>query len=271
MAEKLPQQTLVSELTSRNTSVLEVKYNRKFSKLSIIIPAYNEEKTIRLTIDTVKRIVTSFDLKYEIIVINDGSYDLTKEEAERSGVQVISLRDNAGKANALRIGFKVSSGMNLLTIDADGSHQKEDIKALIETYYNNRVDHMVIGSRFLNKHLRRFTSPMNIVGNKIFKHVLFLISGVYITDPMSGLRIFDRRILRSIDLISKGYEIESEISAKLIGLGYKVSEISINCKPRIYGKSNLNSILDGIKILKTIILSYFWGRRVSHNSMLKRN
>lgn len=257
-----------SKILYKHNAAFEEVPKQKSPDLSIIIPAYNEERTIGSVIKTIRNSVSSHKLLYEIIIINDGSTDRTKEEVEKTRETVIHLEKNLGKANALRIGFKASSGMNLLTMDADGSHQQEDINALIETYFN-KGDHMIIGSRFMGKQKSRFTSSMNIVGNKIFKYVLFLLSGKYITDSQSGLRIFDRRVLRSIDLISKGYKIESELTAKMIGLGYKVSEIPINCRPRVYGKSNLNSILDGIKILKTIIHSYFLGR-ISFNSAFKK-
>ncbi len=228
--------------------------------LSIIIPAYNEEKTISSIVQAIQDIVLPIGISYEIIIINDGSTDKTKELAKKSGEKVISLKKNVGKGNALRLGFIVSNGKNLLTVDADGSHQTNDIKKLIAVFFNSK-GHMLIGSRFLNKVKYRFTSPTNIVGNKILKYLLFFISGEYITDTQSGLRIFNRTILNSINTTSKGYEIESEITAETLGMGFKVKEIPIECKPRFFGSSHLNTLIDGARIAKTIVLSYFLGRK----------
>lgn len=190
------------------------------------------------------------------MIINDGSTDSTRLEIENSGVKFIDLKQNMGKGNALRIGFEASKGKYLLTVDADGSHQDEDIKNVIVSFFNSNV-HMLIGSRFMTKPKERFTSPTNIVGNKLFTILLFLISRKVVTDSQSGLRIFVKRILQNVSIQSNGYEIESELTAKTLGMGYCVDEIHIDCKPRKYGFSNLNSIKDGFKIFITLIRSYY--------------
>ena len=214
--------------------------------LSVIIPAYNEEKTIESAIKVVEKILLLSNISYEIIIINDGSTDLTKEKAEKLRVKVVNLKKNMGKGIALRTGFEVSSGMNILTIDADGAHQEDDIKRLIGVFFKKKT-HMLIGSRFMNKPKYRFTSPINIVGNKIFKYLLLLISGEYITDSQSGLRIFSRNILSSINSISKGYEIEGELTAESIGMGFKVAEIPINIAAGEIFLTVISSILEAPK------------------------
>jgi len=248
------------KIQTKRKSVIEALQTHKTPDLSVIIPAYNEEKTIGSIIKTIKKIVLAIGISHEIIVINDGSTDRTKEEAENTGANVINLKKNTGKANALIRGFEASKGKYVLTLDADGSHQENDIKKLIEEFFKKKV-HMLIGSRFLNKIEVRFTSPTNIVGNKLFKYILLFISGKYITDSQSGLRIFSRTVLKSINCMSRGYEIESKITAETLGMGFKIGEIPINCKPRLYGSSCIKSWLDGTKITKTIIQSYFRGRR----------
>lgn len=246
--------------TSKHRLIFEEVQKPISQDLSIIIPAYNEEKTIGSIIQTIKSIMRSIGLSHEIIIINDGSTDGTREEAEKSGEKVINFPTNTGKGNALRFGFKISNGKNLLTVDADGSHQKKDIENLILLYFDKQV-HMLIGSRFLDKASYRFTSPTNIVGNKIFKYLLLLISGKYLTDSQSGLRIFNRNIINSLNTTSKGYEIESELTTESLGMGFKVEEIPIMCKPRFFGSTQLNTFLDGARIAKTIIHSYFLGRK----------
>ena len=244
----------------KKESVIKGIQSQEFPDLSIIIPAFNEEKTIGSVVTTIKKIMLSFGIFHEIIVINDGSTDRTKEEAEKLDIIVINLRENSGKGSALKSGFEASKGRFLLTVDADGSHQKDGIKQVIKEFFEKEV-HMLIGSRFLNEVKVSFTSPINIVGNKIFKYLLLFISGKYLTDSQSGLRIFNRSVLNSINCKSEGYEIESEITAKTLGLGFKVKEVPIICKPRFFGSSHLNSLRDGLKITKTIVFSYFRGRK----------
>ena len=238
-----------------------IKANRKrYPKLSVIIPAYNEEKTIKTVVKELKDVLERRNLSYEIVIINDGSTDLTKEEIIKTGERLIDLKENYGKGIALTIGFMASKGANILTIDSDGSHRKEDIELLIKTYFNHNV-HMLIGSRFSFKPLIRFTSATNILGNRILNFLLFVISGKYVTDSQSGLRIFTRSILSFFKISSRGYEIESELTAKSLGLGFEVSEVPIMCKPRIFGSSNLNFIKDGFQNAKTLVISYFSARR----------
>lgn len=229
-------------------------------ELAIIIPAYNEEKTIGKVINDVKKATNLFGLSYEIIVVNDGSNDKTRMEVEKTKANLINLKYNMGKGFALRTGFNASKGLNILTVDADGSHMNADINHLLNEFFKSDVD-MLIGSRFLYRPIKRFTSPINIVGNKIFKYLLFLLSGEIITDTQSGLRIFKRNLLDSINCNAKGYEIEAELTAESVSMGFKVKEIPISCKQRFYGVSHLNSILDGTIITKTLIKSYYFGRR----------
>ncbi len=252
---------LLEEGGKRNKS--KIANIEESPELSIIIPAYNEEKTISSIITAIKSVVISQGISHEIIVINDGSTDLTEKKARETEVGVINLINNVGKGNALRIGFIRSLGNNVMTVDADGSHHEDDIKRLIMTFFQNNQNkcQMLIGSRFIKKSKYQFTSSMNIVGNKIFKYLLLLISGVYITDSQSGLRIFDKRLLSFINSSSNGYEIESELTAEALGMGFHINEIAINCKPRVHGISHLNSFRDGFKIIKTIIYSYFLGRK----------
>lgn len=195
------------------------------------------------------------NLLSEVIVVNDGSIDNTQYEAERANVTIINLKRNMGKAAALKIGFTNSQYRTILTIDADGSHQAPEIKEIIRNYYQNKVD-MLIGSRFLNERKKRVTSPMNIVGNKISSLMLFFLFRQKITDPLSGLRIFRKEVIDLITIRSQGFEIESEITTKALIRGFKIKEIPISTKSRIYGPSHLNSLFDGFKIVKSIIFSY---------------
>ncbi|MFX0121947.1 MAG: glycosyltransferase family 2 protein [Promethearchaeota archaeon] len=246
----------LKKLETKGEIIVEKQRSQGIPDLSIIIPAYNEEKTICSIATITKNIALTYGISHEIIIINDGSVDMTKEKAENCAEIVITLNENSGKGTALKRGFKASKGRSLLTIDADGSHQENDIKRVISEFFAEEVD-MLIGSRFQKKVDVRFTSSMNIVGNKLFKYLIFLISGQHITDSLSGLRIFDRRVIQSMELISKDYEIESELTLKTIARNFRIIEIPITCKPRVFGSARLNSIIDGVKITKTIIYSYF--------------
>jgi len=229
--------------------------------LSIIVPTYNEENTIESVVLSIEGCIKEILGKsFEIIVVVDGATDNTLHIAKKTNAKVITLKENRGKGFALRVGFRAAKGSHFLTVDADGSHKSEDITKLICGYHHSKVD-MLIGSRFFEKTKTRFTSCTNVVGNKIFGLILFLISGRKITDSQSGLRIFNRKLLSFLNLESVGYEVESELTAEVLGFGFQIEEIPIATIRRKFGKTHLNFFFDGIEILKTLVISYYKGKK----------
>jgi len=220
--------------------------------VSVVIPAYNEEKTIGNVIKETIQIMDSLGLPYEIIVVDDGSTDRTREVASRYKATVLSNGRNRGKGYALRKGFQHAQGDIVVTIDADGSHKPKEIPDLINPLFNGAD--IVAGSRFLGDG-KNHTSKLHMLGNHLINTAIMVLTRKLITDSQTGLRAFKREFLHKIHLESYGYEIETEITVKSLKNGFKLKEVPISCEKRKYNISRLKILSDSFKILKTILKS----------------
>lgn len=220
--------------------------------VSVIIPAYNEEKTIGNVINETINVMDSQDLPYEIIVVDDGSTDKTGRIASQYKTTLLTNQTNKGKGYSLRRGFDQSAGEIIVTIDSDGEHQPKEIPDLIKPVLDG-VD-VVGGSRFMGKS-RHFTTRLNSIGNHLFNLAILLLTGTMVTDSQSGFRAIKKRVLSGLSLESNGFEIETEIILKSILKGFAFKEKPITCQRREYSASKIKISQDGIKILKTILTS----------------
>jgi len=222
------------------------------SVISVVIPAYNEEKTIGDVIEETIRVMENLGLPYEIIVVDDGSTDRTREIASKYKATVLSNGINRGKGYALRKGFRHTQGDIVVTLDADGSHNPKEIPDLINPLFNG-VD-ITAGSRFLGQ-TRDHTSKLHIFGNHLINVLMMIMTRKMITDSQTGLRAFKKDFLKQITLESYGYEIETEITVKSLKNGFKLKEVPVSCKKRRHNVSKLKTLPDGFRILKTILKS----------------
>jgi len=225
------------------------------SVISVVIPAYNEEKTIEKVITNTFLTMENLRMPYEIIIVDDGSTDNTKRIATRHKATVLSNGRNRGKGYALRKGFRHTQGDIVVTVDSDGAHKPKEIPDLINPLFNG-VD-IVAGSRFLGRRGKNSTSRLNRLGNLIFNTVIMILTGKRITDSQTGFRAFKKEVLQKIDLESLGYEIETEITVKGLKNGFVYQEKPVTCERRQYSISRLKILSDGIKILKTIFTAKF--------------
>ncbi|HUJ84845.1 MAG TPA: glycosyltransferase family 2 protein [Candidatus Acidoferrales bacterium] len=221
--------------------------------LSIIIPMYNEELTVGNIIDRVKAAVERTGLPTEIIVVDDHSYDKSLLVAEKRGVKLYSLKQHLGKGYALRAGFAKAQGDVIVTIDSDGSHMPEELSEVLAPILRDEAD-LVIGSRYMN-HKRVAARRLNAFGVRMFNYFIELFTGVAITDSQSGYRAMKRDVLQSQKLYSGEYEIESEMLVKTARRKFRIAEVPISFEQRTYGRSGVDPLLDGSKILFWIILA----------------
>jgi glycosyltransferase involved in cell wall biosynthesis len=221
--------------------------------LSIIIPMYNEELTVGNIIDRVKAAVERTGLPTEIIVVDDHSYDKSLLVAEKRGVKLYSLKQHLGKGYALRAGFAKAQGDVIVTIDSDGSHMPEELSEVLAPILCDEAD-LVIGSRYMN-HKRVAARRLNAFGVRMFNYFIELFTGVAITDSQSGYRAMKREVLQSQKLYSGEYEIESEMLVKTARRKFRIAEVPISFEQRTYGRSGVDPLLDGSKILFWIILA----------------
>jgi len=224
------------------------------SAVTVVIPAYNEEKTIGNVISETTSIMNGLDVPYEIIVVNDGSTDKTGQIASTYKATVLSNNKNRGKGYALRRALQHASGDIIVTIDSDGEHKPKEIPDLIEPLFNGTD--IVAGSRFLGSQ-RRATTNLNRIGNFFFNATIMTLTGKRVTDSQTGFRAIKRSVLQKLNLNSDGYEIESEITVKSLKNGFTFKETPISVERRKYNISKIRLLQDGTRILKTIIQANF--------------
>jgi len=223
-------------------------------RISVIIPAYNEEKNIAGVLTRTKATLTALKLPYEIIVVDDGSTDRTTSRARSKDVTVIRLRKNRGKGFALRKALQHATGDILITMDADGSHRPEEIPHLLTPLLNGAD--AATGSRFNGKMEKDSTKKLHILGNNIFNLLIMILTRKRITDSQTGFRAFKKRVIEEIKLYSNGYNVETELTIKTLKNGFTVYEIPITLEKRKNGFSRVNPLFDGLKIMATILKSY---------------
>ena len=191
-------------------------------KITIGIPAYNEEKNIALIITKLKKITDS------IIVCDDGSSDLTGEIARELGVVVISHPKNMGYGAAIRSLFLKATELDLdglITMDADGQHRIEDVNSVFKPI-NDEVADIVIGSRFLDKKSEEMPNYRKI-GIKIITKVTNLSIKEKLTDSQSGFRAYNKKALQKVIPSDVGMGVSTEILIKASNLELKVAEVPI--------------------------------------------
>jgi len=216
-------------------------------KVTIGIPAFNEEKNIAKIIVKLKKI---YD---EIIVCNDGSADLTGEIAENLGAIVINHKQNLGYGAGINSIIKKSKEIDtdiLVTFDADGQHKVEDVKKVIEPIKNGDAD-LVIGSRFLSKTKEKIPEYRKI-GINIITKVTNAGLKKKITDSQSGFRAYSKDLISKLDISDMGMGISTEILIKTNSLGFRITEIPITI---LYeGKTSThNPISHGTSVLFSTI------------------
>jgi glycosyltransferase involved in cell wall biosynthesis len=228
----------------------------EFSTISVVIPAYNEEKTVGSVIQRAHRTLQALGIPYEIIAVDDGSTDETARIASQSGAILVSNGINLGKGQSLCTGIMKSKGSIVVTMDADGAHQPEEIPKLLSPILsrNPRTD-AVIGSRFLGNLEESALSNLHFVGNKIINLVIKILTGTWVTDSQSGFRAYRREIFESTKIKSKGFDIESELTIKALTNGFKLMEVPITCMKRFDPDSRLDTFKDGFAIFRTIFES----------------
>ncbi len=220
--------------------------------VSIIIPAYNEEKTLQEIIGK----VYDTDIEKEIIVVNDGSQDNTSLILDkikiRYGLKIINLEKNYGKGYAIRKGIEQSKGTIILTQDADLETDPSEYKKLLGPIFEGKAK-VVFGSRFLGsiKNMNKF----NFIGNKLITMLANTLYGIRITDEATAYKVFLKEILEkeNIELKSNRFEICAELVAKIAKKKYKILEVPISFIGRNKNEGKKLRLRDGFLSVWTLI------------------
>jgi len=233
------------------------KMNNDEMLISVIIPVFNEEQTIGNIIGRVKTVLQKIGFKYEIIVVDDCSADRSLELSKSQGVRAYSLKMHMGKGYALRAGFAKAKGEIIITVDSDGSHRPEELPLLLTPILQDKAD-LVIGSRYLSRKPVA-AKKLNAIGVRLFNLLIKVLTRAEVSDSQSGYRAMKSEVLKNMGLKSGEYEIESEMLVKSARQGFRVKEVPISFEQRTYGRSRLDPMVDGLKILLSIVSAYIRG------------
>lgn len=197
--------------------------------VSVIIPAYNEEQTIRQVLETVQ----ALPLEKQIIVVNDGSTDKTyailEELRYNNDLTVVHCKENRGKGFAIRSGIPCVKGDAVVIQDADMELCPNDILHLVEPLKNKEIE-VVYGSRFLRG--RGNASIHNFIANRMLAIYTNFLYGCRITDESTGYKAFATNLIKDLNLTCEGFEFCPEVTAKILRAGYQIHEVPVSYFPR---------------------------------------
>jgi len=219
--------------------------------LIAIIPAKDEEQNIGEVVLKTKKYVDF------VLVIDDASTDKTKEISESFGAYVIRNKENLGKADSLKIGFKYAIDHNYETIallDGDGQHDPDELPNLLNKL-NEGYD-LVVGARKFSLDVMPF---LRVFANSFSSFLLSIICGTKILDSQSGYRVLKTEVVKSITFETKRYELDTEMLIKAARCGFKIAFVPIKTIYTEKAKSKINQIIDPLKFL-IVALKYAFYR-----------
>lgn len=218
------------------------------NKIAILIPCYNEAKTIERVVKDYRKALP----KAEIFVYDNNSTDGTGEIAKKAGATV-RLERRQGKGNVVRSMFREIEADCYLMIDGDGTYPADSAKELCDLVLKNGVD-MAVGDRLSSTYFQENKRPFHNFGNRLVRGLINVIFRSRIRDIMTGYRAFSRDFVKTFPVLSKGFEIETEMTIHALDKNFCIEEIPVNYKDREEGsESKLNTVSDGIKVLVTIV------------------
>lgn len=217
-------------------------------KIAVLIPCYNEELTIEKVIKDFRKELPEAD----IYVYNNNSKDKTKEIAIKSGAIVVD-EYKQGKGNVVRSQFRDIEADIYVMVDGDDTYPAEFVHQLIEPVRNGQAD-MTIGDRLSNgTYQKENKRPFHEFGNNLVKKAINVLFDTKLKDIMTGYRVFNKRFVKNMPVLSPKFEIETEMSLYALDKKYIIKEIPIVYRDRPEGSSSkLNTVGDGIKVVKTI-------------------
>ena len=229
-------------------------------KLSVIIPVYNEEKTIDAVIGSVQKVALK-DIKKEIIVVDDFSTDNTRKillGLMDSNLKIFFHQKNQGKGTAIRTGLKHVTGDIILIQDADLEYNPSEYGKLLRPIIDDNKN-VVYGTRLeYIKHNVKNMNRLHFIGNVFLTYITNLLYNTKITDMETGYKVFRKDVIDKINIKAKRFDFEPEITAKILKKGYTICEVPITFKARKFNEGKKITWRDGIKALFYLIRYRFF-------------
>ena len=222
-------------------------------KLTIVIPCYNEEATIK---EIIQKINNQKEINKEIIVIDDYSLDGTRSILDKdlkNDIQKIILNPkNYGKGYSIRMGIKEATGDFILIQDADLEYDPSDYEKLLSPLKNGIAD-VVYGSRFMGTSERRVLYFWHTVGNKFLTLLSNIFSNLNLTDMEVGYKVFKTNVLKELDLKENRFGFEPEVTAKIAKKNVKIYEVGVKYFGRKYSEGKKITWKDGFSAIRCIV------------------
>ena len=221
------------------------------NKIAVLIPCYNESKTIRKVVKDFKKALPNTD----IYVYDNNSTDGTDKLALKEGA-IVRYEYRQGKGNVIRSMFRDIEADCYLMIDGDDTYPATCAKEMCNLILTGKAD-MVIGDRLSSTYFKENKRPFHNFGNRIVRWLINKLFNNNVKDIMTGYRAFSYEFVKGFPVLSKGFEIETEMTIHAVDKNFKLIEIPVDYKDRPTGSiSKLNTYKDGFKVLKTIAILF---------------
>ncbi len=227
-------------------------------KLSVVIPVYNERQTLEKILERVKAV----GFEKEIILVDDGSTDGTREDLQKmaenqeEGVRIFFHEENQGKGAALRTGFQQVQGDVVVIQDADLEYDPQDYHKLLEPILDGRAD-VVYGSRFLGGP-HRVLFFWHYMGNKVLTLISNMLTNLNLSDMETCYKVFRAEVVKDLDLCANRFDIEPEITVKLARKGYRIYETPISYSGRDYSEGKKITWKDAVPAVWALVKYRFF-------------